>query len=252
LALGLLVASTGQATQLAYDATLKVDVLDDLFPMEASANGVVEVDDATGAFALPSGLFRVDTIGVFDETTPRDIIPENVQGVNVLFDNDAGDFGPSSLDGGYGGTMGTLGSFDFYGDEPVSFVLPMILDSLGQGGSDSASILGGLIVTTVVGEAYRTGIATVDNVVVGGVEGQSISRMGFDARAANWIGALLMVAPARATIDGGAAFRTDVPLFASLDVTFAVVPEPGTAALLGLGLAGFAAARRGRTRRRGR
>jgi hypothetical protein len=227
LALGLLVASTGQAAQLAYEATLKVDVLDDLFPMEASASGIVEVDDGTGAFALPAGRFHVETIAVFDETTPHDIIPENVQGVDVLFDSDAGDFGPSTLDGGYGGTMGTLGSFDFYGDDPVPFVLPMILDSLGQGGSDSASILDGLIVTTVVGEAYRTGIATVDNVVVGGIEGQSISRMGFDDRAADWTGTLLMVAPARATIDGGALFGTDVPIFASLDITFTAAPIQG-------------------------
>jgi hypothetical protein len=227
LALGLLVASTGQAAQLAYDATLKVDVLDDFFRMEASASGVVEVDDATGAFALPAGRFRVETSSVFDETTPHDIIPENVQGVNVLFDSDAGDFGPSTLDGGYGGTMGTLGSFDFYGDDPVPFVMPMILDSLGQGGRDSTSILGGLIVTTVVGEAYRTGIATVDDVVVGGIEGQSISRTGFDARAADWTGALLMVAPARATIDGGALFGTDVPIFASLDITFTAAPIQG-------------------------
>lgn len=68
--------------------------------------------------------------------------------------------------------------------------------------------------------------------------GQSISRTGFDMRASDWTGALRMVAPARATIDGGMLFGVDVPLFATLDVTFA--PEPGAATMLAVALAGLA------------
>jgi hypothetical protein len=207
--------------------------------MEASASGVAVVDDATGAFSLAAAEFRVEMNGEFDETTPRDIIPANVLGVDVLFENGPGVFGPSLLDGGYGGSMGTLGSFDFYGDDPLPFVLPLILDSLGAGGSDSASSLGGLVTTTLVGDPYRTGTATVDDVAVGDMLGQSISRTGFDMRASDWTGALRMVAPARATIDGGALFGVDVPIFATLDVTFVAAPEPGTAAMLAVALAGL-------------
>lgn len=175
--------------------------------MDASASGVAVVDEATGAFSLAAAQFRVETSGEFDETTPRDIIPPNVLGVNVLFENGPGNFGPSLLDGGDGGSMGAPGCFDFHGDDSVPFVLPLIPDSLGAGGSDSASSLGGLVTTTLVGDPCRTGTATVDDIAVGDMLGQSISRAGFDMRASDWTAALRMVAPARATINSGALRR---------------------------------------------
>ncbi|MCP5060247.1 MAG: PEP-CTERM sorting domain-containing protein [bacterium] len=141
--------------------------------------------------------------------------------------------------------MSLDGTFDFF-DKPLpvdindDLLLRILLNPIGLGGVQEGFVpspLDEILSTQTIGMEWSTGTVTASDVVVGGVEGLSISRTGFDNRDKNGIGAIQLVTASVMIIDGtgmGGDYFIRVPTFATLDLVF--VPEPGTWALLALGL----------------
>lgn len=232
----------------AFQGTLTIDILDDLFQIPAAAAGQAPVDPITGSFALEAGVFGVtDFGGDFPPNRPPDIIPPVVEGARTTYVTDAGVFAPRA-DGTVGGPMALLGSFDFLGSGDA-LLLSIPLDPIGEGGTAAGFApppLDTVLSALTIGMLWTTGTATANDVIVDGVPGQSLSRSGFDQRDANGLGPIRLVTASEMEIcqippdplqcgdPQQTGFFVRVPTFATLDLVF--LPEPCTGALLALGL----------------
>jgi hypothetical protein len=229
-----------QATAIPFQGNLTIDIFDDLLVIPANGAGEATRDATTGVFNLPAGVFGVtDFGGDFDPGTPD--IPDVVKSALTNYSTTAGSFAPRP-DGTVGGLMSLDGTFDFF-DKPLpvdvndDLLLRILLNPIGLGGVQVGFVpppFDQILSTLTIGMEWSTGTVTANDVIVGGVEGLSISRMGFDNRDENGIGAIRLVTASVMEIDAGEAYSIRVPTFATLDLVF--VPEPGTWALLALGL----------------
>jgi hypothetical protein len=233
-----------QATAVSFQGTLTIDIFDGLLVIPTAGAGEATRDATTGVFQLPAGAFTVtDFGGDFGPGTPEEI-PPVVQSALTNYSTTAGSFAPRP-DGTVGGLMSLDGTFEFYSqplpvDKDDDLLLRIFLDPIGLGGVQVGFVpfpLDEILSTQTIGMEWSTGTVTASDVVVGGVEGLSVSRTGFDNRDENGIGDIQLVTASVMIIDGrgmGGDYFVRVPTFATLDLTF--VPEPGTWALLALGL----------------
>jgi hypothetical protein len=224
-----------QATAIAFQGNLTIDIFDDLLVIPADGAGEATRDATTGVFNLPAGVFGVtDFGGDFGPGRPPEI-PPLVESARTNYSTTAGSFAPRP-DGTVGGLMSLDGTFDFF-DINDELLIRIFLDPIGLGGVQVGFVpppLDQILSTLTIGMEWSTGTVTANDVIVGGVEGLSISRTGFDNRDADGIGAIQLVTASVMEINAGEAYFIRVPTFATLDLVF--VPEPGTWALLALGL----------------
>ncbi|MCP5059970.1 MAG: hypothetical protein GY937_24980 [bacterium] len=247
----LILAAPMWAGSIPFQGTFSVDILDNLFVIEAEGSGVAYRHPDTGVVELDPGEFVVENFGgEFGPETPRDIIPPVVERALNNYVTGGSRFAPRE-DGTVGGPMAIEGTFDFLGADDV-LLMSILLDPMGVGGTATTSNLDGLITTLTTGMEWTTGTVFAEHVIAGGLEDQVVSRTGFDRRDADGFGAIRLVTASEMTIDGSSAgFFVRVPTFATLDLVFSppgsiTVPEPSALALLAL--SGLALARATRLR----
>ncbi|MAE94379.1 MAG: hypothetical protein CL910_06935 [Deltaproteobacteria bacterium] len=242
-------AAPAAAGSIYFEGTLTVDILDDLFVIETPSSGHAYLQEGTDVLELNPRQFVVEEVGgTFGPETPREIIPPIVLGAENNYASGRARFAPRA-DGSFGGPMALLGDFDFLGEDDL-VLMNIVLDPIGAGGSATTSFLNGLLNTLTTGLEWTTGTATANDVIVGGIPGQSLSRTGSDHRDPDGFGRLRLVTASEMTIDGSSlGFFVKVPTFATLDLLFLAdppdsgevvppsVPEPRLALLVSVSLA---------------
>ncbi len=235
LALAILVPAH-QATALAFEGSLTIDIFDGLLVIPTDGAGDATYDPTTGVFELPAGVFGVtDFGGDFGSERPPEI-PAVVESAFTTYATTSGSFAPRP-DGSVGGLMSLDGAFDFY-DVADEILISIPLNPIGLGGVQVGFVpppLDQILSTQTIGMEWSTGTVTANDVVVDSVPGSSVSRTGFDNRDENGIGEIRLVSASVMIIDAGEEYFVRVPTFATLDLVF--LPEPGTWALLAVGLA---------------
>jgi hypothetical protein len=232
MALGVLgVAPASRAALFPFNATLQLDVVG-VYSVALFGAGY-GLSEGGGLVTLPAGVFAGN---------PTVYVPINtgistVLGFTALsipansLDNPAGSLNPN-------GAMGLSGTLFFLGANSAQVPLTPV-----GGGGNVAGTFGGVPIT-VQGATWMGGTQLFTHMgLLAGIPFSAVATA-FDNRTAGGDGVVQLVAPA--TVSAG--LLGSVPLFAVLTIDY--TPEPGTLALLGVGIAGLAA--RGRVLRRGR
>lgn len=233
LALGALgVAPASRAALFPFNATLQLDVVG-VWQVELFGSGY-GLSEGGGLVTLPAGVFAGNpaiSIAVSPSTpsflgiTALSIPPNSLH-------NPAGSMNPN-------GAMGLSGTLFFLGANPAEVPLTPV----GGGGNVAATFAGAPI--TIQGATWMGGTQVFTHMgLLAGVPFSAVATA-FDNRTPGGDGVVQLVAPA--TVSAG--LLGSVPLFAVLTIDY--TPEPGTLALLSVGIAGLAARARVLRRRRG-
>jgi hypothetical protein len=214
---------TGQS--LVQIATLDPVVLNANFEATVNASG------GTGhlnSFALPASPFA--TAGLVVPVTDPAAAP--IGGVQVTVHNAAGTFSENTNFGGTAPLAGTAKVCLFGPCSAAVQNLNVPLSNVGQGGS---SFVNNAVKITVIGAPWTTGTAQIGTVTqMGLVHGPASAT----SSTANPSGVANLVTPIFVSTNISAS--AVVPAFGFLNLHFGeVVPEPGTALLLGSGIAGL-------------
>lgn len=231
-----------RAATLPFSGVLRIQI-STLEPLAIGGSGVAVVEGSSGEITqlqLASAAFS--TAGLLLPITDPAASP--ILGLQATLANAAGSFtrAAGSADG-FGGRMALLGIskvclFAFCDQRPPANVT-VPLSVVGTGGAAKATFL---VNVTIGGAAWTTGLVAIPTAMGAHV----FTRGGISPTSAGGL-AVRLVTPAFVSTNIG-ALRI-VPAFASLDLR--LVPEPATAVLLGLGIAGLvgrARARPARTR----
>ena len=229
------VASAAVAAPLGFTGELQLSI-SGLDPITVAGGGVATVEPRAGdadhlaALRLESSAFRVDGL-VIQVTDPA---AHPIFGVQATARNGAGSF--AEVGGVLGGTLPVLGAakvclFGNCDQAVANLAVPLSV----VGGPGGTAVVGDAVNLTVVGAPWTTGTAAIGTITtMGFARGPGAATSSTLAQS----GTVRLVTPVFISTSIGAL--PTVPAFAFLTLHF--VPEPGTVALVGLGLAGLVAA----------
>lgn len=229
------------AAPMAFTAFLTIQTTVTLNAFQTTASGVGDSSGQGFAAALPANAFPIS--GRIDATYDQ---------VTAFEFGAPGPFGASSpiAPGGHGaftwaGTVGfmpILASIHQFRLGQGNAFGRIGLDRLGVGGTaTNYTLYNAFVLGIAQGQGYRLGMGTAVG-QFGALPAVGLVGTGFDQRTEFGIGTLQVVSPM--TIDLGGLGSMGV--LATLGITFTPIPEPGTVALVGLGLVALAAGARRR------
>jgi hypothetical protein len=232
-------ASASRAASLPFTATLEIQILG-LAPSVMPGAGTAIANGSAGGTHLDSLALAGSTFATTGQVQPvTDPVAFPIAGIQLTAHN-----GPANFTGGGAGTLG--GVMPILGVAKVCLFGPCAsavsnlsvpLSPIGQGGYAHIS---GAVNLTVIGAAWTTGTAAVGTITaMGSAHGPASATSSTFAVG----GTLQLVTPARIFTHIGAS--PVIPAFGILTLHF--VPEPGTIALIGCGVALLGAI--GRSRR---
>jgi hypothetical protein len=218
-------AVDASAAARSFDGALSIQ-MGTFDPIVIPGAGVATVNGSSGgghlsALTLPADVFAVSKV-VVSVTDPA---ASPVREMQLTVANETADFAGSGGSGSFGGPMVLHGALKVcLGNHPCSasvanLVVP--LDSVGSGGYAQVTAAVNL---TVVGAPWTTGIASIGTITQMG----SVSPL-------SATDAIQLVTPI--FVSTNIAASAVIPTFAFLNLTGLFVPEPGTLAMLGAGIA---------------
>ena len=260
-ALATVLATPALAVTAPFTATLSITV-GTFPPVTATAAGTGTTNASGGDASIPGSVFSagaaapispalLNLIGGFavcgqNLVAPTFYVSPPAVGAGTCSPNAAGTNSPVNYSGGMAvssllasayltGLVNTMGQAMAVATIPLSVV--------GQGGTTGFSAFGGLVAGTVTGNPWTVGALTQTGVLNGATT--TLTASGFDNRDANGNGTLQIVTNVNADLGIG-----NLPAMGILTITYdAVIPEPGTALLLGSGILGLVVAGRRRMAR---
>jgi hypothetical protein len=223
--------SAARAAAVPFTGTLSLQFVT-LAPIPITGGGVAVVNGSSGvghltALALPANAFS--TTLVIPVTDPG---AAPLSGIKITAANGTAAFAGSGGSGSFGGAMPLAGFAKLCLFGPCSVAVTNIsipLSVVGQGGSVAVSAA---VNITVVGAPWTTGTVSIGSITaMGGVSPTSTTD------------SMLLVTPIVILQN---SIEPITPGFAFLQLSGLSVPEPGTLALLGLGIGGLVAVGRWR------
>jgi hypothetical protein len=232
-------AGVASAAPAPFNGSLSVTV-GTLPPVAVNGNGIGDTNPSGGTASIPAGVFSIGQTALLP--TP---LLNVIFGFAVAGPGQGGKVAPfapgSNLALAFNGSTGNMGlnASAYLLNKGNKAVAAIPLGIIGQGGSLTFTVLGGLASGTLFANPYQLGMATVTG-TFGTDPPLVIMATGFDNRDGSGAGTLQLVSPTLVEISGLGSLAA----MAVLTINF--VPEPGTALLLGAGLAGLAAVGRKR------
>lgn len=207
----------------------------------ATFPGVGATGTATGPLSASlggTGIFN----GVFTTTVPTSAAPP-LTAVQVFVTKNASATFTGATPGQVGGELAIEGLANLYGigGFPTGGA-PLLSVPLKIGTPNTVGKAEGGVAITVIGAGWTAGTASVTGVTIPSVGTGTATAMGANGLTPGGQGTLVLVTPVK-IITGVAG---SLAAFGVLSLTY--VPEPGTALLLGLGVAGLGAVGRRRLR----
>lgn len=229
--LGLCLGAAVDASAAArlFDGTLTIR-LGTFDPILIPGAGTATVNGSSGgahltALTLPAGIFDVSKV-IVAVTDPG---ASPVKQMQLTVANDSADFAGSGGSGSFGGPMVLQGALKVcLGNHPCSASVANLMVPLSAAGSGGYSQATAAVNLTVIGAPWTTGIASIGTITyMGGVSPLSATD------------AIELVTPI--FISTNIAPSRVIAAFGFLSLDGLAVPEPGTLAMLGAGIAALVA-----------